>query len=185
MFEPTLEHLVQQLTGSPRVFISAPWIALTRVDSLVRHLRVDCDIEIWLRLNPSETGRDEMVQVLQALAYFTNLRLGRNQNLHWKAYLTDKKGFVGSANFTQRGVPDAVDENSSIEGLLALTKGQLEECWAFQRSLSSKIQALGSAREAKAWWLRQDHTAIVRQSPDEPPDQPEPQLPKPSDRRIR
>ncbi len=148
IFEPTFEILLRELKRNKKVFISAPWIAPSRAEGLVKNLDQACSLELWTRMNPGETDKNELIAVLETLKYFETIRICRNANLHWKAFLCDAKGYVGSANFTERGVPDSIDDSSSIEALLKLTKEQLNHSWKLKEKLNKKMQAFSFLDEA-------------------------------------
>ncbi len=167
IFEPTLDRLIGDLKGSNRLFISAPWISQSRAYGLTKILDKACKLEIWVRMTPGEIAKEELLNVLETLAYFTDITVCRNQNLHWKAYISSSLGYIGSANFTERGLPDNVDANSSIEALILLTKEQLKESWKFKDNLTPKMQRFRDIEDAKTWWLKQRHKKIVTRYPDE------------------
>lgn len=167
IFEPTFDKLLKELKGNKKVFISAPWIAPSRAEGLVQNLDKTCFLEIWSRMNPGETDKDELIAVLNTLKYFETIRICRNSNLHWKAYLCGGKGYIGSANFTERGVPDVIDDSSSIEALLGLTKEQLKQSWKLKEKLSNKMQVFNHIDEAIKWWQNQKHVKVIKSYPDE------------------
>jgi len=169
IFEPTLDTLLKEIKGSKKVFISAPWIAPSRAKALVKSLSASCSLEVWLRMNPGETDKGELEAVFNALKYFDKIRICRNSNLHWKAYLCEKKGYVGSANFTERGVPDSIDDNCSIEALLELTAEQLKQCWILKETLNKKMQEFSHVDVAIEWWKKQRHKKVIKNYPDELP----------------
>lgn len=170
IFQPTFKDLLKRLKGSRRLFISAPWIAPSRAKGLADSLGASCALEIWLRMNPGETDKEELVQVFTQLTAFKDILIRRNPNLHWKAYLSDRFGFVGSANFTERGIPDDLSDDASLEALVKLTPLQLKQSWQFKKNLESKMaEKFRSAQEALSWWEKQKHEKRTKRYPDETP----------------
>ena len=182
IFQPTFDKLIKEIKGSKKIFISAPWITPFRTEGLVKHLRKTCSLEIWIRMNPCETEKEEMIKVLDTLKYFDAIKICRNSNLHWKAYLCPDKGYIGSANFTERGLPNCIDDNSSIEALLRLTEKQLEESWKLKEKLSTKMQTFKGLNKAIEWWLKQRHKKVLKRYPGDAVDESKDDFPgKPSD----
>lgn len=186
IFEPTFDRIMGDLKGCDRLFISAPWISQSRAYGLTRVHDKACKLEIWVRMTPGEIAKDDLLNVLETLAYFTDITVCRNQNLHWKAYLSSSLGYIGSANFTERGLPDSVNANSSIEALILLTKEQLKESWKFKDKLTPKMQRFRDVEHAKTWWLNQRHKKIETRYPDEVLNDMDDEFPpKPNDYSIR
>ena len=167
IFQPTFQKFISEISNSERLFICSPWIAPSCARSLVNSLDRKCELEIWLRMAPGEFDKQEIESVLHELKNYSKIRLGINRNLHWKAYLTPFKGFIGSANFTRRGLPVTIDDESSIEGLLLLTRKQLCSAWDFKKELANQIHFFQDIESAMHYWDRIAIPRIARQYPDD------------------
>src|SRR5260370_18366042 len=65
-----------------------------------RHTRFKCD---WSSDVCSSDLRFAFLATLAQLRSVKQMKIGRNANLHWKAFIGTTLGFVGSANLTERG----------------------------------------------------------------------------------